>query len=105
MAKLKKYELDFDAPTGENSEGVAGFNVYVVKDGTEFSYDLPSLTVDVDGSPTYTVDLAALISADGTYDTYVTSFDAAGNESDPAILENTVVDFTAPAKPVNLRLR
>ncbi len=106
MAKMKKYVFAFDAPTGANTTDIKGFKVYVVADGTAFAYTLPSTDVPlVAGTPTYELDLATKVTADGKYDVYVTSYDAAGNESDASVLEDTVIDFTAPAKPVNLRLR
>lgn len=40
----------------------------------------------------------------GTYDVFVTALDAAGNESDPALLDNVELDFTAPDAPTELRL-
>lgn len=40
----------------------------------------------------------------GTYDVFVTAVDAAGNESDPALLDNVALDFTAPDAPTELRL-
>lgn len=107
MARLRSFIFSFGVPTGENTEDLAGFRIFVVKDGQEPNLDEPTadllVSEAVDGELTF--DLKNAVTESGKYDVYVLSYDEAGNESDLAVLEDAAIDFTAPAKPVNLRLR
>lgn len=78
------------------------YHVRIIPNGTEFSYDRQ---VDVNvpndtNEARHRLDLSTLgLLDEGVYDIYVTSGDAAGNESDPLDLPDVVLDFTPPPAP------
>lgn len=87
------------------STDVVAHRIRIVLDGTAFAASLPFVDVaytSVTPRVQIAIDLATLANApkaNGTYDVYVTAIDAAGNESDPMAIANTVFDFTPPMAP------
>jgi len=102
MAKLGTRILFFNPSP---SEDVTHYRVRILPDGEEFSYDdgfaeVPADTPLVEGR--IEVDLGSLDRAPtegGTYDIFITAADAAGNESDPLIVDDAVIDFDPPQAP------
>lgn len=103
MPKLATRILFF---TPSTSEDTAEHRVRIIRDGEEFSYDddyaaikgvTPASNGDIE------VELASLSVAPtkgGTYDIYITAADNAGNESDPLLVNDAVLDFDPPLAPV-----
>ena len=85
------------------------YRVRIVADGlvaadnsnlATFGYDVvqPTNTQDVD------VDIRTLSSVpivEGTYDVFISAVDEAGNESDPLVIADAILDFQPPAAPAS----
>lgn len=114
MARLRSHRLSWIAVLD-----AASYLVYVLPSESSNSvdqtvetgefYEHPSAevpaTIGEDGR--VSVDLATLSvtpEVEGIYDIYVTAVDEAGNESDPALLDDAALDFTPPEAPTDLRL-
>lgn len=87
-----------------SAEGVVGFNVYY-KLGSTVDYAAPKVSVPVvAGQSAYSLNIPAQLPlTEGTYTLGVSALDAAGNESDIAVLTSPF-DFTAPSAPTSLRV-
>ena len=44
-------------------------------------------------------DLSTVPVSEGTYDLFITALDEAGNESDPLVIADAILDFKPPAAP------
>ena len=105
MPKIVTRKLRWGAPASGGA--FDGFKVYFGPSDTTFDYTQPSVNVGlpVAGEGVYEInladwpELAAL--PEGEYDLAVTAFDAAGNESDFAEVENVPLDLVAPGAPTN----
>lgn len=87
------------------TEGVVSFNVYYNL-GNTVDYSAPKVNVPVvAGQSAYSLNIPAQlpISKDGTYTIGVSAVDAAGNESDLAVITSPF-DFTAPSAPTSLKV-
>jgi len=105
MSKLVSKTLSWD-DTVISTQGVVGFYVYYVKGGT-VNYTSPKIgpIPIVTGQTTYSVSIPSVLPlTEGAYELGVSALDAAGNESDIAVLDPSPFDFTAPTAPVNLRV-
>ena len=103
MSKIVSKNFSWD-DANIASQGVVSFNVYYVKGGA-VDYASPKVSVAVvAGQATYTLAVPAQLPlTEGQYQLGVSALDAAGNESDIAVL-NSPFDFTAPTAPVNLKV-
>ena len=86
-------------------EGVVSFNLYYAKPGPA-TYDSPKVNVPVvEGQTAYELDIPAQVPIEeGQYEIGVSALDAAGNESDIAVLDY-FFDFTAPGTPTDLGVK
>lgn len=79
------------------------FAIRVIADGVDFGYDhVPNIVVDNTNNlalEEIEADLGGLSLEEGIYDIYITAVDIAGNESDPFMLADAVLDFTPPSAP------
>lgn len=92
-----------------NVQGASTYRVRIVPDGlvaedysniAEFNYDI----IPQSNSAEIEVDLRDLSSVpikEGTYDLFITAVDEAGNESDPLVIADALLDFQPPAAPVS----
>lgn len=98
MAKLASRILRFDPSA---SADVVAHRVRIVPDGTTFDYSFPftELPIEPGQQEADIASMAVAPASEGTYDTFVTAVDDAGNESDPLEIPDTVFDFSPPDAP------
>lgn len=108
MSKVVSLKLRWNTQPGTD-----GFKVYFgpTEPGLQFTYESPNVNVglpavDADGKHVvYFKDFPELAALpEGTYDFAVTGYDAAGNESDFAEVEQVPLDLTAPTTPTGVEV-
>lgn len=91
----------------ESVQDAAEYIVRIVPDGQVANdnsnlYGFDGDTVAASTGPEVEIDIRELSSVpiiEGTYDLFITAVDEAGNESDPLVIADAILDFQPPAAP------
>jgi hypothetical protein len=88
-ASSYKVRIVPDGQVAADNSNLADFNGDTVPAGTG-----PEVEVDIRS-------LSSVPIVEGTYDLFISALDEAGNESDPLVIGDAILDFQPPAAPRN----